>query len=337
MSPPGSTSSASAAKARPGEARGTVARPPPHFAVATTLGYMDLVTRAAITSMTAIATVSLRLCAALAASSACTAFETNLQDTDVDYAQTAKANFEQGEKAFADGRYAEAVKFFEHTKNKFPYSKFAVEAELRTADAHFAREKWLEAADAYKIFCRFHPRDEKVAYATYRVALAYAKEIDQDVWWMPSAVERDQSAARDAIRAFDEYLARFPDDANAAEAKKLRIDARARLADADLYAARFYEEREKWKGALWRYQRVANEFGDTPGAAAALLRAAQLADDKLGDGAKAAELYQQLVREHPAAPEAEDAKRALASRAKSPGAPPAPLPTAPAAPATSAS
>lgn len=272
--------------------------------------------------------------AAVACSASCAAFETNLQDTDVDYQQTAKANFEQGEKAFGDGRFAEAVKFFEHTKNKFPYSKFAVQAELRTADAHFAREKWLEAADAYKIFCRFHPRDDKVAYATYRVALAYAKEIDQDVWWMPSAVERDQSAARDAIRAFDEYLARFPDDGNAVEAKKLRTDARARLADNDLYAARFYEDRAKWKGAMWRYQRVADEYGDTPRAAAALLRAAQIADDRLADAATAQQLYERLVREHPGAPEADDAKRALAARTKAPPAPPAPLPASP-APASS--
>ena len=285
----------------------------------------SLVTRCLVVASLAIA----------ACSASCTAFETNLQDTDVDYRETAKANFEQGEQAFNDGRYAEAVKFFEHTKNKFPYSKYAVQAELRTADAHFAREKWLEAADAYKIFCRFHPRDEQVAYATYRVALAYAKEIDQDVWWMPSAVERDQSAARDAIRAFDEYLARFPDDKNAAEAKKLRTDARARLADNDLYAARFYEEREKWKGAMWRYQRVANEYGDTPRAASALLRAAQIADDRLADPAVAQQLYEQLVREHPGAPEADDAKRALAARAKAPPTPPAPLPAAVPAPAAS--
>lgn len=269
----------------------------------------------------------------LVAGAGCTAFETNLQDAEVDYAETAKANFDQGEKAFTDGRYAEAVKFFEHTKNKFPYSKFAVLAELRTADAHFAREKWIEAADAYKIFVRFHPRHEQVAYATYRVALAYSKEIGQDVWWMPTAVEKDQSAAKDAIRAFDEYLARFPDDENAAEAKKLRIEARARLAENDLYAARFYEEREKWKGAMWRYQRVANEFGDTPRAAAALLRAAQIADEKLADLTVSEQLYQQLVREHPAAPEADDAKKALATRAKAPSAPPAPLPGPAAAPA----
>jgi outer membrane protein assembly factor BamD len=244
----------------------------------------------------------------------CKSFETNIQDTDVDYAETAQKNFDEGEQAMADGRWAEAVKFFEHTKNKYPYSKFAVLAELRIADAHFSREKWLEAADSYRIFVRFHPRHDKVPYATFRVALAYSKEIDQDVWFFPTAVEKDQSAARDAIKACDEFLARFPDDKNAAEAKALRTQARARLAETDLYAASFYVEREKWQGALWRYQRVANQFADTPKAAFALLAAARIADEKLADRAQATKLYERLVRQHPMSPEADDARAALSTR-----------------------
>lgn len=261
---------------------------------------------------------------AAALSSSCKSFETNLQDTEVDFGDTAKKNFDDGEKAMADGRWAEAVKFFEHTKNKYPYSKFAVLAELRIADAHFAREKWLEAADSYRIFVRFHPRHEKVPFATYRIALAYSKEIDQDVWFFPTAIEKDQSAARDAIKAFDEFLARFPDDENAVEAKQLRTEARARLADTDLYAADFYVDRKKWQGALWRYQRVADEFADTPKAPYALLRAARIADEKLEDGAQATALYQQLVREHPASPEAADARKALSGTPAPASTPPAP-------------
>ena len=258
--------------------------------------------------------------AAVATAAGCASFETNLQDTEVDYADTAKQNFDSGEKAMGDGRWAEAIKFFEHTKNKYPYSKYAVLAELRIADAHFEREKWIEAADAYRIFVRFHPRHEKVPYATFRVALAYSKEIDQDVWFFPTAIEKDQTAARDAIKAFDEYLSRFPTDENVAEAKKLRVEARARLAETDLYAAGFYVDREKWQGALWRYERVANEFKDTPKAPYALLRAARIADEKLEDKERAKQLYERLVKEHPAAPEAAQAKQALTTMTPTTGA-----------------
>jgi outer membrane protein assembly factor BamD len=269
----------------------------------------------------------------------CSAFQTNLQDTQVDYQETARQNFEKAEEEMSAEKYNEAIKFFDYVKNKFPYSKYAVLAELRVADAHFAREKWIEAADAYRIFVRFHPRHEKVPYATFRVALAYSKEIDEDVWWFPTAIEKDQSAAKDAVRAFDEFLARFPDDENVKEARELRTAARARLAQTDLYAADFYEDRRKWQGAIWRYERVAKEYADTPKAPFALLRAAQIADAELEDIKMATGYYERLVREHPTAPEAEEAKKALASRpapaAPAPPAPPAPVEgAAPAAPAT---
>lgn len=262
----------------------------------------------------------------VACGASCSAFQTNLQDTQVDYQETARQNFEKAEEEMVDEQYNEAIKFFDYVKNKFPYSKYALLAELRIADAHFAREKWIEAADAYRIFVRFHPRHEKVPYATFRVALAYSKEIDEDVWWFPTAIEKDQSAAKDAVRAFDEYLARFPDDEHVKEARELRGQARARLAETDLYAADFYEDRKKWQGAIWRYERVAKEFADTPKAPIALLRAAKIADGELQDAAMAAALYERLVREHPTAPEAEEAKKALAARPPAPSAPLTPPP-----------
>jgi outer membrane protein assembly factor BamD len=256
----------------------------------------------------------------------CTAFETNLQDTEVDQKDTARQNFEAAEAAFTARRFNEAVKYFELVKNKFPYSKYAVLAELRMADTHFEREKWLEAADAYRIFVRFHPRHEEVAYATYRVAVSHGRAIENNVAWLPfvDAKEKDQSSAKDTIRACDDFLTRFADDARAAEIRDLRKNARGRLAEVDLYAARFYEERERWQGAIWRYQRVGEEFADTDHAAPALLKAASLAEERLKDGPQAIPLYERLLRDHPDAGEAPVATKALA-RLKTP----APTTTAP--------
>lgn len=255
----------------------------------------------------------------------CTAFETNLQDTEVDQKDTARQNFEAAEAAFVGRKFNEAVKYFELVKNKFPYSKYAVLAELRMADTHFEREKWLEAADAYRIFVRFHPRHEEVAYATSRVAISHARAIESNVAWLPfvDAKEKDQASAKDTIRACDDFLSRFPDDARVAEIRELRKGARGRLADVDLYAARFYEERERWQGAIWRYQRVGEEFADTDAAAPSLLKAAALAERELNDPLQAGALYERLLRDHPDAAEAAAAKLGL-TRVK-PTATPAPV------------
>jgi outer membrane protein assembly factor BamD len=244
----------------------------------------------------------------------CAAFETNVQDTAIEEQDTARQNYDAGEAAFVAERWQEAVKYFELVKNKYPYSKYSVLAELRLADAHFAREKWLEAADAYRLFVRYHPRHEKVAYATFRVAESHARDIDNNVAWLPfmDARQKDQSATRDTIRACDDFLARFPNDEQAPAARKLRTDARTRLADADLYAAAFYEKRSRWQGAQWRYSRIGTEYADTPGAAGALWKAGVIAHERLGDDLSAVSAWQRLIRDHPDAPEAKDAATALA-------------------------
>jgi outer membrane protein assembly factor BamD len=245
---------------------------------------------------------------------ACKAFETNVQDTEIDERDTARQNYDAGEAAFSSSRWQEAVKYFELVKNKYPYSKYAVLAELRLADTHFSREKWLEAADAYRIFVRYHPRHEQVAYATFRIAESHSRAVDDNVAWLPfvDARQKDQSAAKDTIRACDEFLTRFPDDKNAAAARQMRVDARGRLADVDLYAAAFYEKRARWQGAQWRYARVGAEFADTAGAARALWKAGTIANDKLADVAAARAAWERLLKDHPDAPEAKDARDALA-------------------------
>jgi len=62
---------------------------------------------------------------------ACSGLETNLQDVEVSYRETARQNYDAGDRAFKTKQFNQAVKFFEHVKNKFPYSKYAVLADLR--------------------------------------------------------------------------------------------------------------------------------------------------------------------------------------------------------------
>lgn len=256
----------------------------------------------------------------LCAAGACKGVETNLQDTEVSAQATARQNYEAAEAAFAAERFNESIKYFEHVKNQFPYSKYAILADLRIADAHFARERWLEAAETYRLFVRFHPRHEQVPHATWRIALAYHRAMQQDFFLLPPAHEIDLSATNDAIRAFDDYLRRYPEGEHAKEASTLRIEARTRLAEHDLYAARFYEKREKWQGALWRYERVMQEFADTPRLPTALLAAGRICADALARPDDALRYFQRVVDEFPKAEEGVAARAAL-TRLQAPSSP----------------
>ena len=110
------------------------------------------------------------LLGALSVVGACKGFETNLQDTEVSLQETARQNYEAGEKMLEASRYVEAIKYFEHVKNKYPYSKYAVLAELRIADADFEQEKFTEAIRGYRQFVHDHRSyADEVSYARARL------------------------------------------------------------------------------------------------------------------------------------------------------------------------
>src|SRR5690349_9299851 len=80
----------------------------------------------------------------------------------ITYSLTAKQNYEKGLAELKDENFPEAQKYFQFVKSKFPFSKFAVLAELAIADTQFARGNYTEAIDSYKSFARLHPTHEKV-------------------------------------------------------------------------------------------------------------------------------------------------------------------------------
>jgi outer membrane protein assembly factor BamD len=131
----------------------------------------------------------------------------------ITYSLTAKQNYEKGLAELKDENYPEAQKYFQFVKQKFPFSKFAVLAELAIADTQFSRGNYTESVDSYKAFIRLHPTHEKVedGYAAFRVGQCYFKDMPDDIWLLPPSYEKDQSAVNDALRELDDFRKRYPD------------------------------------------------------------------------------------------------------------------------------
>src|SRR5688572_25591796 len=83
---------------------------------------------------------------------------------------TPEAMYERAMEDLEDGLYPEALAGFAEVKTKHPYSRFAALADLRTADTHFERKKFLEAIDAYRQFLKLHPSHPDSAYAYFKIA-----------------------------------------------------------------------------------------------------------------------------------------------------------------------
>ncbi len=174
----------------------------------------------------------------------------------VSYMETARSNFKRGQAELKNEDYLAAIKFFQYVKNKFPFSRYSTLAELRTADAHFAQEKYLEAIDAYKLFIKFHPihPEVKSGYVSYKICQSYVEQIPSDWFLVPPSHEKDQSATKDALRELLVFKRVFPKSKYQSQVKDLFRRCTHRLAAHEMYVARFYLDQGKPMGAIMRLE-----------------------------------------------------------------------------------
>lgn len=169
------------------------------------------------------------------------------------------ALFKEAEEEFSSDHFQVAIDKFRVVKNKFPYSKFSADAQLRIADVYFAQESFTEAATAYETFRDLHPKHEKTPYAMFRIAKSYFNDI-------PGHVARDLTPAQKSLEAYNDFLKQHGSAPEAAEAKKDVAQVRNILADKELYIGDFYFKRDAMDSAILRYKKVLELYPETPAA-----------------------------------------------------------------------
>lgn len=221
----------------------------------------------------------------------------SIQERDTSTPEGAFKNAEDYEK---DERYEEAIQKYTDVKNKFPYSRFAADAELKIADLHFKRESYPEAQGAYQLFKEFHPKHPQSDYVTYRLALSYYNQL-------PSTIDRDLSLADKAILYFDETANSYPNSPYAKEAKEKRQACLKMLADKEMYIAKFYDKRKMFEAARGRYETVLKSYPNLGLDAEALFGAAKCSFET-GERDRGLQHLKNLYSQYPSSSEAKKAK-----------------------------
>jgi outer membrane protein assembly factor BamD len=165
---------------------------------------------------------------------------------DVAESNSAEAAFKSAEEYEKDERYEEAITKFSEVRNKHPYSKYAVEAELHIADIHYKKESFIEAQGAYQLFKDFHPKNPKIDYVTFRLAMSYFNQL-------PGTTDRDLTPALKAIPFFNEVLTSFGQSQYAKEAAEKKEECLRMLAEKEAYIGHFYFVRDMYDSAAKRY------------------------------------------------------------------------------------
>ena len=255
--------------------------------------------------------LALGLTAALASLAGCASKNVTFTG-QLKYRETPEENYQAGVEEMKDENWIEAVKFFEHVKTKYPFSKFAALSELRLADLKFDQGRFVEAADAYQQFVQLRPTHEDVEYAEYRVGLSYLEDAPGDFALFPPAHEKDQRQVEKAVTALRDFVQSRPESKHLADAKRHLAEAEGRLAAHEWYVAEFYFKRERWAGAAGRYETLVEKYPGTRYDADALWKLAQ-AYAKLDEKYRARTALQKLITKHPQDARRPEAEKLLAA------------------------
>jgi len=235
---------------------------------------------------------------ALLGTSGCASFIENFRP--IVYGKSAKENYEKGIRSLKGESHLDAAKYFNYVRQSYPTSRWVPWAELGLADSAMGREAYIEAIDGYKAFINAHPRHAKTTdgYCAFKVGEAYVKQIPSDWFLIPPSYEKDQGPVGDAQRELTDFLNRYGQSAYADVARKLIGEVIQRLADHELYVARFYLERNRPKAAIWRLEYVVQEYPRAKRDAEVLLLLGQvyLKQDNPKD---ARDAFRRLLIEHP--------------------------------------
>ena len=180
--------------------------------------------------------------------------------------ETAKDSLEKGD-------YETAIQHFESLEARFPFGRYAQQAQLEIAYAYYKHNEPDSAIAALDRFLNRHPRHPHADYAWYMKGLVNfnrgASFLDR--LFPRDATERDSRAARQAFQDFSELLQRYPESRYAEDGSLRLVFLHNGLARYEVTVAEYYIRRSAPVAASNRARFVLENYQRTPAVADALV------------------------------------------------------------------
>lgn len=159
-----------------------------------------------------------------------------------------------GMENFDDGNYQTAIENFQRLKDIYPFSAYAILAELKLGDAHYRLEQYEDAIFAYEEFEKLHPRNEAIAYVIYQIGRSHFDRM--------STPDRDQTSARKALGTFQRLAQQHPQSPYARRAEEHIVSCYQSLSGHDFGIGVFYFNSKHYPAALARFRTVVADYPD---------------------------------------------------------------------------
>ena len=185
-----------------------------------------------------------------------------------------------------------AIKLLETLEAKYPFGRFAQQAQLDIAYSYWKSNDFASALASVDRFSKLYPNHPNIDYVIYLKGLI---NFNEDLGLLGKVsrqdpTERDNRAAKDSFDAFKLLVARFPDSKYSDDARlRLRYLVNA-LAQYEIHVARYYVRRGAFLAAANRAQYTVITYPNSPAQEEALFIMVRTYDamglEKLRDDAK---------------------------------------------------
>jgi len=179
---------------------------------------------------------------------------------------SAQRLYGEAKDAMADKNWAKAVKYLEKLEARYPYGRYAQQAQIEIAYAQWKDNERASALAAADRFIKLYPNHPNVDYAYYLKGLINFNESIGLIGFLttPDLTDRDPKGSREAFQSFKEVVTRFPDSKYAEDSTaRMRYLVNA-LASYEIHVARYYMKRSAYLAAANRAQYVVEHYPGTP-------------------------------------------------------------------------
>lgn len=174
--------------------------------------------------------------------------------------------YSEAKSEIASGNNDKGIKLLETLQARYPYGRFAQQAQLDEAYAYYKADEIPQALAAADRFIKLHPNHANVDYAFYLKGLCNFRDDlgPLGLFSTDDLAERDPKAARDSFDTFRELVTRYPESRYAQDAIKRMNYLVNALATHEVKVADYYYRRGAYVAAVNRSQEALNTYPQAP-------------------------------------------------------------------------
>lgn len=174
--------------------------------------------------------------------------------------------YERAHASLENQDYDNAIRLYETLVTRFPFANEAKQARLDLIYAYYKGRESESALDQADTFIRENPTHPRIDYAWYIKGMVdFERSANFLERWLKVDLDaRPPQTARKSFNSFRKVVDEYPQSEYAHDARRRMIQLRNRLADYEIYVARYYVKRGAWIAAARRSKECIEQYDGAP-------------------------------------------------------------------------